>query len=713
MPTFSRAFLCLMLGCVAPAHVRQEAQDNEAAARAEDAAIAAVPEAEALRRIRETQDARRDAALLLPWRRHPAPAVRAAVQRAWGLIGDAASYGPVVAGLDDADASVRAAAAFALGQLPTWDAAEAERASLMGQAEEALLGALGRGRGPAGQRATAPVAGAWPSERAVLLRALAEVGGEPAWDALIDGLRVGRFGRDEVESALSGLTMLARRGKGRALDLAAWQALLPHLMVDEDEAGWAVAALVARAKVADEARAQVVTGLLDTLQRSREPDRRAWGARALGKVGGAEAVPALRKLATDGARPLRERVGALRGLAAAKDVDGLAAVLRDPDPMVAEEGALGLAQAGGDAALLALLDWGPQGADAQAVRLGAVGVALGVGGLGDPVLERAASTLLAAVRMGEPSLRASAWSALGAHPDPTILATLLAGADTETDPGARLQLAGALGHRTEEGAIGPLLAWVQDPDPVVAAAAAEGLTKRTETAVLPRLRDALALHRGAADGERRLAVAAALLAQPGLVQTDMDSVMGDADPEIRRLGWLELARRKGASSLGPNPGPRAVQPWLDGAFGAGTVRGARVETSRGVLEIRLFPEEAPATVANFVALAERGFYDGLRFHRVVADFVVQGGDPRGDGSGGPGHRIRCELSPLPYRRGALGMALSGKDTGGSQWFLTLSAHPHLDGRYSVFGQLESGDDVLDRIRRGDRIEHVTILRGTP
>jgi cyclophilin family peptidyl-prolyl cis-trans isomerase/HEAT repeat protein len=135
---------------------------------------------------------------------------------------------------------------------------------------------------------------------------------------------------------------------------------------------------------------------------------------------------------------------------------------------------------------------------------------------------------------------------------------------------------------------------------------------------------------------------------------------------------------------------------------------ARIETNRGTLELQLFPSAAPVTVDNFVSLARRGYFDGQAFHRVVPNFVVQGGDPRGDGNGGPGYAIRDELNPHRYGRGTLGMALSGPNTGGSQFFVTHSAQPHLDGGYTVFGQLRSGGEVLDRIVQGDRIVRITI-----
>lgn len=138
-----------------------------------------------------------------------------------------------------------------------------------------------------------------------------------------------------------------------------------------------------------------------------------------------------------------------------------------------------------------------------------------------------------------------------------------------------------------------------------------------------------------------------------------------------------------------------------------TVR-AVVTTSKGSFTIEFLPEAAPLTVDNFVQLAQRNYYRNVTIHRVVPNFVIQDGDPRGDGNGGPGYQIRCEINEVPYDRAAVGMALSGKDTGGSQWFVTHSPQPHLDGGYTVFGRVIAGMDVVDKIVRGDVIQSITI-----
>jgi len=137
---------------------------------------------------------------------------------------------------------------------------------------------------------------------------------------------------------------------------------------------------------------------------------------------------------------------------------------------------------------------------------------------------------------------------------------------------------------------------------------------------------------------------------------------------------------------------------------------AVLKTEKGTFTIDLYPEDAPLTVDNFIKLARDDYFNGVEVHRVVPNFVMQDGDPRGDGNGGPGWSIRCEINTRPFDRGAVGMALSGKDTGGSQWFVTHSPQPHLDGGYTVFGHVnEIGMKVVDNIVPGDKIISVKII----
>lgn len=143
------------------------------------------------------------------------------------------------------------------------------------------------------------------------------------------------------------------------------------------------------------------------------------------------------------------------------------------------------------------------------------------------------------------------------------------------------------------------------------------------------------------------------------------------------------------------------------------MRIAEIHTAKGIMKIRFFEEDAPNTVANFIDLAEHNFYDGLTFHRVIPDFVIQGGCPNGTGTGGPGYQIKCELTGKNqfHDRGVLSMAHAGRDTGGSQFFICHSRNntAHLDRQHTVFGKVYEGLDVIDKIRAGDKMEKVVIL----
>ena len=140
---------------------------------------------------------------------------------------------------------------------------------------------------------------------------------------------------------------------------------------------------------------------------------------------------------------------------------------------------------------------------------------------------------------------------------------------------------------------------------------------------------------------------------------------------------------------------------------------AEIHTAKGLMKVSFYEEDAPITVANFVTLSKKGFYDGLTFHRVIPDFVIQGGCPNGTGSGGPGYNIKCETSGQNqyHDRGVLSMAHAGKDTGGSQFFICHNRFntSHLDRKHTVFGKVIEGMDVIDKIRQGDKIEKIVIV----
>ncbi|MBW4464978.1 MAG: peptidylprolyl isomerase [Pegethrix bostrychoides GSE-TBD4-15B] len=134
---------------------------------------------------------------------------------------------------------------------------------------------------------------------------------------------------------------------------------------------------------------------------------------------------------------------------------------------------------------------------------------------------------------------------------------------------------------------------------------------------------------------------------------------------------------------------------------------AIMETDKGTITLELFDKDAPNTVKNFVELSEKGFYDGLNFHRVIPDFMIQGGCPQGTGTGGPGYKIKCEINSNKHQAGSLSMAHAGRDTGGSQFFICHSPQPHLDGVHTVFGKSDDMD-VINAIQKGDKIQSVKI-----
>ena len=135
-----------------------------------------------------------------------------------------------------------------------------------------------------------------------------------------------------------------------------------------------------------------------------------------------------------------------------------------------------------------------------------------------------------------------------------------------------------------------------------------------------------------------------------------------------------------------------------------------IETNRGTIELELYPQHAPQTVNNFVFLAGEGFYDGVKFHRVIPDFMIQTGDPTGTGRGGPGYRFadECKGNPLKHERNVISMANAGPNTNGSQFFITHVPTPHLNGKHTVFGKVTKGNDIVDAIEQGDEMVSVKV-----
>jgi cyclophilin family peptidyl-prolyl cis-trans isomerase/HEAT repeat protein len=480
------------------------------------------------------------------------------------------------------------------------------------------------------------------------------------------------------------------------------------------------------------------------LDSTGQPRTRWWPvAYALQRIEDPRAVPALVTLAQS---PGADTAAfAARGLGALKAPAGVDALLRLIDPKVrparvVAQAVRALGQIADPAATEALVALARQRELDDNVRLETI-TALGqIGG-------RAASeTIVDHVASPWPPLRAAAFRAL-ANVDPESFFTVLSGLDNDPHWSVRAEQASLFATLDPARALPAIrLRWA-DPDPRVRAAAlpalaavkapdlaaqvsaaleAESEPLRTAAiGVLSRekLPDAAALLRAAyARGKKDSgfdARAAALEALAGLgaeaARATLADALGDREWAVR-VKAAELLRRldPAADVSAARPAPVALprEAYGDASLVSPAFSPqAYVETSLGRVQIELDVINAPLTTRNFIALARRGYFNGVALHRVVPNFVVQGGDPGGDGEGGPGYAIRDELSEVPYLRGTVGMALSWADTGGSQFFVTHGPQPHLDGRYAVFGRVVDGLDVVDRLRRWDVIERVLIWDG--
>ena len=544
---------------------------------------------------------------------------------------------------------------------------------------------------------------------AAALRAPGAVAIEGAW--LLGEL--GDAGRAAITRALLdfGLTAPARG----ALLLAAARlrpvpvlAITPWLTSPDPDIAWKAAYALARTRNAAGVRALVGVAASGASQ-VREQVARGIGIAAAGDSLSAEARRALVSLAH--APEARVRVNAVRALASYGRIarPDILAGLGDADASVRLAAAQSLDQVLDSSAT----DW------MTAVRA-------------DSTFVVQRSIAVAAARRGITSELASAWRASAEWQRRVAVLDMEAGRDAGAslnrlavwlrDPDGRVRAA-AMGHvaaLADSAAVrsrvrGTLRLALEDADVGVRTAALEGLARGAGDADLLGAIDGYARSQRDVDADARLAF-----------WTLVDSALAHGGPDVAASTLQKLdavprpahpLERAAAARI-----PRFAR-WRDDTGEARPISWylararesertspqlVRISTERGDVELALFAEDAPLTVHNFVTLAQRGYFDGQRFHRVVPNFVVQGGDPRGDGSGGPGHAIRDELNRRRYLRGTLGMALSGPDTGGSQFFIAHSPQPHLDGGYTVFGQLIDGGDVLDRIVQGDRIVRLTV-----
>jgi cyclophilin family peptidyl-prolyl cis-trans isomerase len=345
-----------------------------------------------------------------------------------------------------------------------------------------------------------------------------------------------------------------------------------------------------------------------------------------------------------------------------------------------------------------------------------------------------------------PSARAAALNAL-ARTDVDTFISAISGLDPDAHWSVRAALAATLGDLGRERAQAPLTSMLNDSDQRVIPAVLDALAKvgapNAAAAMMARLKADDPVVRGAAarglatlkapnaaaalteafktgqrDGlyvARTAALDALTTLDPAAARAVLASALADRDWAVRMRAAENLRkidRAADVSSMRPAPPPSIPElAALDTMVAPKFSPQAYIDTAKGTIQFELAVLDAPRTVANFIALVRRGYFRGVQLHRVVPDFVVQDGDPRGDGEGGPGYTIRDEINQRPYLRGTVGMALDWADTGGSQFFITHSPQPHLDARYTVFGQVVSGMDVVDRLQQWDTINSIRVWDG--
>ena len=326
--------------------------------------------------------------------------------------------------------------------------------------------------------------------------------------------------------------------------------------------------------------------------------------------------------------------------------------------------------------------------------------------LASVVGEGATVYLTSGLNDSQPLVRTATIEAFGIAGDKNMLSFLIETASKDKDPVVRAAAVRALGHFDEDEVAVELVERLSDEDWVVATEAVTSLGELDEEDAIPALIETYNARQGRIDVDIRLEILGVLTAMEAKDAAPLAlAALEDGDPRVRRsaAGLLETIE----VPVPEVPGDRAFyeaafkstrKGELTPPFGTTT---AVITTAHGAIEIELFGDDATQTAANFIKLTRKGFYDGLTFHRVVPNFVVQGGCPRGDGWGDPGYNIRSEFNEHRYERGYVGIAHAGKDTGGSQFFITLSPQPHLNGRYTIFGRVTKGMDVVDMIDQGD------------
>jgi cyclophilin family peptidyl-prolyl cis-trans isomerase/HEAT repeat protein len=584
----------------------------------------------------------------------------------------------------DSTAVVRAAVAFALGLLKE------------GRAVAPLL-ALVR---------SVPAASQGPPELEAT-SALAKIGGDEGASAVRELLGLGpTAGRATSPVQSTALLEAWRLGTRAPLP-----ALLAYAEDPDATARWHALYSLARLHVV-----RAMTPLLNALQ-DLQPTVRAVAVRGLtrtltdsAKLDPRDVVNRIRPLLGD--RDPGIRINALRALATFRDsafADPAAPLAADADANVAVQAETTLGVLGG-ARAIAALEAGLRSAGFALRRQAVIALA-------QADSARGVVTAVALTRDADWRWRSVAAEAFGAARDRRRLEGQLSDPDGRVVAQALQALTRVVpaGDTALAQRAGALLAHA---DPAVRSVAADLLARHPMVADVDRLAQAYLRAGGDPFDDARLSAVTALGA---IAQASADGRLAVASGFVAKVPRAEdyLVRRlaterlpDAAASWGP-AAPIATghtaQDYRDVArryMVPGPAPQVTIDTDRGTVVVQLLPLEAPLTVAAFLALVDRRYFDGSRWHRVVPNFVVQDGDPRGDGWGGPGFALRDELNPTRYDIGTMGMALSGPDTGGSQFFITLSAQPHLDGTYAVFGRVISGFDALGAIAQGDRIRSI-------
>lgn len=617
--------------------------------------------------------------------------IRRRAALAIGRVGLAEGVAPLAPLLvKDPETEVRQMVAFALGLIGSRAALEPLHAALadpspmvQGRAAEAL--------GRIGDPASAPV----------IARMASAYVKHPNVAALAPGDET--FPQShEVEAFRLALYALTR--------MKAWDALA-SLAIQGDgtpvSRWWPVAYALGRM---EDPRA--VPGLLAFARATDGGIGRAFAARGLGAQKVASAVPVLTALAESWRLDPRAAVQAVRSLGQIGTADGVTALRRlaqakDTEPNVRLEAVTALGAVRDAASLNVMLDllahpW--------------------------PAMRAAA---LRGGRAADPEHFPAILS--GLDPDPhvsvrTALASMLAELDAEVAVPRLTQLAADADVRVLPAAIGALarikapdlgpslLRWLGHDDVIVRAAAATAIGELKLEGADAAL--ATAYQGGARDTayNARSAVLGALRQYgTGVAMPTLREALGDKDWAVRvRAAALirELDPQADVdAAMRPGPARPDAEYTSPGLIDPAVSPHVYFETDKGTVEIQLFVLDAPQASENFLRLARQGYFTGVAIHRVVPNFVVQDGDPRGDGEGGPGYSIRDEINQQPYLRGTVGMALDWADTGGSQWFITHSPQPHLDGRYTAFGRVVAGMDVVDRLQQWDVIRRVRTWDG--